>query len=206
MGVLGEDMKKKFHDDFFNLFKGIENATDEQIERLKDLRNRINLKEDNFDNIHFLNAYAYALGLDVDCKELNPATYEPGLIGAAINRKNIDYVRSLSMEDRLLFDTESLGIDCMVVPEEEKSLCAADKYGYLSWVIAMYERRDYRYGSHFLRKTQNDNWIYKGFRGIRKLDDNEEPIMYIADFGLQAWNGDYEDYDLVNTYKLRLKK
>ena len=128
-------------------------------------------------NIHFINAYAYALGLDVDCKELNPATYEPGLIAAAINRKSIDYVRNLSMEDRLFYDLESLGIDYISVPEKEKSICTLDEDGYLSWIIAMYERRDYRYGSHFLRKTPYDNWIYKGFRGIRKLDDNGEPIM-----------------------------
>ena len=206
MEVLGDSMKKRFHDDFFNLFKGIENATDEQIEKLKDLRNRIVLKNDNYDHIHFINSYAYALGLDVGVKELNPAVYEPGLIGAAINRKNIDYVRSLSMEDRLYFDLDSLDIDCMVVPEEAESLCEEDKDGNLSWMIAMYERRDYRYGSHFLRKTPNGNWMYKDFYGIRKLDDNGEPIVSIADFGLQAWNTDYEEYDLVDTYKLRLKK
>lgn len=206
MGVLGDNMKSRFYDDFFNLFKGIENATDEQIEKIKDLRNRIVLKEDNYDNIHFINSYAYALGLDVDCKELNPGTYEPGLLGAIVNRKNVDYVRSLSMEERLLFDLESLGIGCMSVPENAKSLCEVDKDGYLSWVIAMYERMDYRYGSHFLRKTQNGNWVYKDMHGIRKMDDHEEPIMSIADFGLQAYNGDYEEYDLVGTYKLRLKK
>ncbi len=206
MEVLGESIKKRFQDEFFNIFNGIENATDEQIEKIKDLRNRIVLKDDNYDHIHFINSYAYALGLDVDVKEVNPAAYEPGLLGAAINRKNIDYVRSLSMEDRLFFDLESLGIEYMTVPENDKSLCNIDKDGFLSWMIALYDRRDYRYGSHFLRKTPNGNWIYKDFYGIRKYDDNHEPILSIADFGLQAWNTDYEEYELIDTYKLRLKK
>lgn len=206
MEVLGERIKKRFQDEFFNIFNGIENATDEQIEKIKDLRNRIVLKDDNYDHIHFINSYAYALGLDVDVKEVNPAAYEPGLLGAAINRKNIDYVRSLSMEDRLFFDLESLGIEYMTVPENDKSLCNIDKDGFLSWMIALYDRRDYRYGSHFLRKTPNGNWIYKDFYGIRKYDDNHEPILSIADFGLQAWNNDYEEYELIDTYKLRLKK
>ena len=206
MEVLGENIKKRFQDEFFNIFNGIENATDEQIEKIKDLRNRIVLKDDNYDHIHFINSYAYALGLDVDVKEVNPAAYEPGLLGAAINRKNIDYVRSLSMEDRLFFDLESLGIEYMTVPENDKSLCNIDKDGFLSWMIALYDRRDYRYGSHFLRKTPNGNWIYKDFYGIRKYDDNHEPILSIADFGLQAWNNDYEEYELIDTYKLRLKK
>ena len=206
MEVLGESIKKRFQDEFFNIFNGIENATDEQIEKIKDLRNRIVLKDDNYDHIHFINSYAYALGLDVDVKEVNPAAYEPGLLGAAINRKNIDYVRSLSMEDRLFFDLESLGIEYMTVPENDKSLCNIDKDGFLSWMIALYDRRDYRYGSHFLRKTPNGNWIYKDFYGIRKYDDNHEPILSIADFGLQAWNNDYEEYELIDTYKLRLKK
>lgn len=181
----------------YDKYRDIENIDNSSKEKLIHLRDRIELKQLDWNNISYSNSYAYALGLE---KEIMPASYLPGIIGAAIKGISIDKLKKLTIEEKLFLDLDALNIEYKKCLDSANSSLDPKK----GFVIAMYEAVMNYYNFHFLRKDDRGIWSYKRQMGkVINKNDSDEYIYDLDHFRFEC--EDYLEFDYVGTYKLTLK-
>ena len=195
----------KWETTLYKKYSGIEYMNNCDKKKLYKLRDSISLDPKDIPGEN--NDYSYALGLTVPKSEILPASYIPGIIGAAIKGISIDKLLSMKDEERLFLDLEALDIEyskCSVFCDSPSEVIN----GYLKWVIAMYEKI-YRYHDlHFLRREKDGRWSHKIgiFREPFRTNCEGEPITDISDNNFQLEEELFIDYDFLGSYELKLRR
>lgn len=181
-------------------FRGIENLSEIDRNRLYELRDRIDLNRQEWNKQ--TNSYAYSLGIDATNMEILPANFMPGLLGAAIKGIDIDSLKTMKPKEKVFLDLDALNIyyePCFSYKETSND--------YDKWVIAMYERLCNNYKVHFLRKTKDGIWVHKNAHSDVIFTDDNGAYMYDISENRFGFNNElYENYDFVGSYKLELRK
>ena len=99
----------KWETTLYKKYSGIEYMNNCDKKKLYKLRDSISLDPKDIPGEN--NDYSYALGLTVPKSEILPASYIPGIIGAAIKGISIDKLLSMKDEERLFLDLEALDIE-----------------------------------------------------------------------------------------------
>lgn len=175
----------------------------------KSIRDSIDLKENNWNNIKTTNCYAFALGLDIPSGVIMTFGMEYPYRVGSIGRFKYDYdyydMYGLTLEERLYLDLDALGIDHRKANQNEETKCDNNN---LNWLVAMYKDKNTP-DFHFLRKGSNNFWIHKLGRDgdISIIDANGRLITDLENASFY-YEHEYEtvDYELKGIYKLTLKR
>ena len=181
------------------------------------------LREKVRDSIHFdserrstdVNCYAFAVGIDMDERDICEYAFNPGQIGTYLNyydnsrnyQTMMAYMFSRPIEDRVGFDMETLGIEFSDASEDELSEYV-DEEGYYNWLIAMYKTRP-RFlvpsDIHCLRKNHDGIWVHKLGRdgNPSMIDPNGEVITVLPE---ELVYDKRKIYTSPSVYKLRMKR
>ncbi len=191
-------------DEWYDSFKDIENLSQEDRDKIFKLRDEIDLERKDWK--YKTNCYAYALGIDKTDDEILPASFVPGILGASIRGIDIETLKGMTLNEKIFLDLDSLKIDYSTNALFKSSPCKIED-GYLTWVIAAYERLGDYYDNHFLRKDENGIWSHKiGYSDVINTDDYGDLLFDISGNKFGFNNEMYEEYDFYGSYKLKLRR
>ncbi len=179
-----------------------------------DILNSINLNEE-WKTTNKCNCYGYAMGFDKSESDIFYFAYQLGRIGFELSHlkdpssNRFEKYFNKSFQELFELDLDTLGIEYKSVSEDFESLCDIDSDGYLSWVVALYQRDGDKSDAvdfHFLRKDQNGVWSHKqGYKGIVKNTDEDGRLLTHLDTTIRS-GSETHPYKQVGIYNLRLKR
>ena len=176
----------------------------------KDIRNNINLKLNNWKNIKTTNCYAFAMGLDIPYDKIcsRAYSYSLGEMGKYIYDLSSNEIYVIPYKYRFMMDMDALDIKVSEANQFDKSLCDIDSDGYLSWLIALYQKEAQRSKDlHMLRKSPDGIWYHKrGYKGKINNKDDKGIIIKDLDQASIEYHIENKQYKMIGVYNLRLKK
>lgn len=169
------------------------------MDNLKDIRNNINIYQDNWNNIETTNCYAFALGIDMDKNIINKYAYNPGVISNSpiILSKHTAF-KYEDLLNNIINDLTYLGINY-------EEINPNDLIDINEWKVAIFLKY-YKYRCtnlitdyHFLREI-NGIWYHK--QGFNSYPTNLDSDDKIIDNLVKA---NIKDYEYKSCYKLKLR-
>jgi len=165
---------------------------------LNEIKGKITLYPENWDNTYTTNCYAYALGLDIPEFKICKGAYQPGSISMEFNPLVFDqYFNYNTLIENLENDLKMLDISYREVEPNEK---IEDN----EWKISVFTDNcdDERIiDFHFLRQNSDGVWFHKnGFSG--KISNKDRSGKIITDVTKCYLAG----YKYKKSYALKLEK
>ena len=140
---------------------------------LENLRDRINLEKDYWENMSNTNCYAYALGLDIAEKDIIEKAYHPGVM-ANSPIKLPDFFAYDDLITNVFLDLEALKINYREVGWDTK---INDDEWKIALMVAKYQEDKY-FDFHFLRQRKDGFWYHKiGYSGLITRHDSKGIII-----------------------------
>ena len=126
---------------------------------IKEIKEKISLREEYWENNFETNCYAFALGLDIPENDICINGFQPGIIASKIFDISLDELARLKVEDRMILDLKALKIGFklseVTMNQEYKSL---GNYWCNSWDILLFlNENDF----HFARINRNGEMYHK---------------------------------------------
>ena len=172
------------------------------------IRHNIIVKDKKWNNINDTNCYAYALNLDLSCKEINDdrCFYNVGYISSC-------YKRILEKEElinALINDMKKLGIS---IKEVDFNYILEEN----EWKIALFKTDVYvddkgrkSTDFHFIRKNYDGYWSHKvGWKDRPEKLENRKDILIAPErlnLMIEDNDGIPVKYNYIGTYRLKKKK
>lgn len=127
---------------------------------LNEIKGKIQMYPENWQNLKETNCYAYALGLDISENKICNFAYQPGMISETLNLPNMDHFSYQNLVKGVESDLEYLGLSYREIdPKDDIQLD--------EWKIALMiencndDSEDELDNFHFLRTNKNNNWVHK---------------------------------------------
>lgn len=143
---------------------------------VKELRDKIILKDNNWKNKEGSNCYAYALGLDINKRCIHKDAYQPGTIYAHYNYIPLYQIRKLDLNKRIILDLKTLKLDYEATTKPNNmEIAYFENYRCVSWDVLLFIRELGMHDFHFARvNDRGELWHKHGYHNVPNTTTIEE--------------------------------